>query len=102
MRKSRVSSQEMKEKKLKGNNRLLVKNKSPTKTPSLSIQTKHIKPKIENPSGSVSTKSNKVVYRKMKQERTDTEASEQKEKGATAQKKQNYKQLILDNNMKIL
>jgi hypothetical protein len=81
MRKSRVSSQEMKEKKLKGtNHRLLVKNKSPTKAPSLSIQTKHVKPKMEMNSGSVSTKSNKVVYRKMKQERTETETSEQKVK----------------------
>ena len=51
-------------------------NSSPTKTPSLSIQTKHIKPKMDMPSGSVSTKSNKVVYRKMKQERTDTETSD--------------------------
>ena len=55
---------------------MLAANKSPTKTPSLSIQTKHIKPKMDMPSGSVSTKSNKVVYRKMKQERTDTETSD--------------------------
>jgi len=66
----------MKEKKLKPNNRLLTQNKSPVKTPSLSIQTKHVKPKMETALGSVSTKSNKVVYRKIKQERTDTEASD--------------------------
>ena len=35
---------------------------------------------MEMNSGSVSTKSNKIVYRKMKQERTDTETSEQKDK----------------------
>ena len=67
MRKSRASSIEMKEKKLKGNNqRMLARNKSPQKTPSLQITTKHVKPKMELNSGSVSTKSNKVAFRKLK------------------------------------
>lgn len=58
MRKSRVSSLEMK-KKDNQNKKSIQKNKSPTKTPSISIQTKYQKPKMEPKSGQVSTKSNK-------------------------------------------